>query len=120
MVPSRAWLGLLGRWLLLAGPTGFVLYVATTFLFAFSGGQHRMVPVVQIGPWVAGGVALLIGGATLATTRSLPRATRALGWTLVVAWVVVIGAYWALSFRFGARPAGSPNFPGVAVTFGGW
>ena len=65
---------LLLTWVLLYGPFGAVMYAVTTFLFAFSGGQSRMTPIVGAGPWLAGNGALLVGGAVLAATRSLPRA----------------------------------------------
>ena len=43
---SLEWVLLLLGWILLAGPIGFVMYAVTTFLFAFSGGQYRMTPIV--------------------------------------------------------------------------
>ena len=93
---------LLLTWVLLYGPFGAVMYLVTTFLFAFSGGQYRMVPVVQRGFWVVGLVVLLVGGIALARTRSLTRAVGLMLASAVAAWLLAIGVYWLVSFRLGA------------------
>ncbi len=105
-VPPRAieWALLLLGWVVLAGPSGSVMYTVTTFLFAFSGGQYRMVPIVGAGHWIVGLGALLVGGAVLAATRSLPRALWAVLGTIVVAWPVAVVVYWVLADRLGANP----------------
>ena len=95
---------LLLAWVLLYGPFGAVMYVVTTFLFAFSGAQYRMVPVVQGGFWAVGLLALLAGGTALVRTRSLPRAVGLMLASAAVAWLVAIGVYWIVSFRLGATP----------------
>ncbi len=87
-----------GAIVLLVAVCAAVMYLITSFLFAFSGGQYRMVPVVGYG-------ALTVIAATLLTTivvwrlRSLAAAVKwaaiatALGWTLaiVVEGIVSIG-----------------------------
>ena len=101
---ATAWVKLCLLWLLLAVPSGAVMYVVTTFLFAFSGGQYRMVPIVRAGPWIVGIGALLVGDAVLAATRSLPRAVWAVLGTIVVAWPVAVVAYWVAADRLGYQP----------------
>ena len=89
-------------WVLLYGPFGAVMYAVTTFLFAFSGGQYRMVPVVQGGFWTVALVVLLVGLIALARTRSLARAVGLMFASAAVAWLVALGVYWLVSFRLGA------------------
>ena len=97
------WVLLLLGWVVLAGPIGFAMYAVTTFLFAFSGGQHRLTPIVGAGPWIVSLGALLVGGAVLAATRSLPRALWAVLASIVAAWPVAVFVLWAVSFRLGAK-----------------
>ena len=105
-VPRRGteWAVLLLAWALLCGPSGAVMYVVTTFLFAFSSGESRMVPIVAAGPWLVAAVALLAGAVALATTRSLPRALWAVLGSIVVAWPVAVVVYWVVSDRLGYQP----------------
>ena len=84
----------------IAFPAG-LMYLVTTFLFAFSGGQYRMVAVVGYGalamiaiPLVAAAVAWrLRSGAVAAITA----AAVTLG-----GWVVTAVTEWVLSFWLGA------------------
>ena len=103
---GRTTVQLLLAWLALCGPLGAVLYLITTFLFAFSGCQARMVPIVNGGVWVVNLAALVVGGVALARTRSLRPAVRALLVGAVVAWLVAILVYWLVSFRLGAASPG--------------
>ena len=98
------WVLLLLGWVVLAVPVGFVLYAVTTFLFAFSGGQSRMTPIVGAGPWIVSIGALLVGGAVLAATRSLPRALWAVLGSIAVAWPVAVVILWVIAERFGLHP----------------
>ena len=76
-------------------------YLVTTFLFAFSGGQYRMVGVVNL-------VALLvivIGAAVGAVTWRLRSRGAAVLYTAIVtgvAWVAAVIAEWLMSFSLGA------------------
>lgn len=99
------WALLLLGWLLLAAPSGAVMFAITTFLFAFSSQADRLMgPLVRAGPWVVGLGALLVGGAVLASTRSLPRALWAVLGSIAVAWPVAVVVYWVVSFRLGLNP----------------
>lgn len=86
-VPRRAtaWALLLLAWALLCGPSGAVMYARTTFLFAFSSSESRMVPIVAASPWLVAVVALLAGAAALAATRSLAQVVGAILGGLAVA-----------------------------------
>ncbi len=80
--------------------SGF-FYLVTTFLFAFSGGQYRMVAVVN-----AGAVAVIALSAVVAVVTWLMRGpAAALKWTVIAAGagcVAAIVVEWLLSFRLGA------------------
>ena len=78
-----------------------VMYAVTTFLFAFSGGQYRMVEVVGLG-------ALLVTASALAVALALWRlrspgqaATGVLVFS-AIAWTVAVVGEWLLSFSLGA------------------
>lgn len=76
-------------------------YLVTTFLFAFSGGQYRMVQVVNAGALLV--VALVTVVAILAWWRSSSNA--AIKWTAIaigIAWPAAIVIEWVLSFALGA------------------
>ena len=66
-------------------------YLVTTFLFAFSGGQYRMVAVVNV-------VALMV--------VALGAGAAAVSWRTAIAtgigWVTAIVAEWLISFSLGA------------------
>jgi hypothetical protein len=76
-------------------------YLVTTFLFAFSGGQNRMVAVVNVGALAVIGLDVLVA----AVTWRLRSPTAAIKWTAIatgVGWVAVVIAEWLISFRLGA------------------
>jgi hypothetical protein len=75
-------------------------YLVTTFLFAFSGGQYRMVPVVNL---VA--LAVVVSSLVVAAVGWMLRSPiQALKWTLIVSgagWVAAIAVEFVLSFSLG-------------------
>lgn len=75
-------------------------YLVTTFLFAFSGGQSRMVAVVNL---VA--LAVVVSSLVVAAVAWILRSpTQALKWTLIVSgggWVAAIAIEFVLSFSLG-------------------
>ena len=79
------------------------MFGVTTFLFAFSGGQVRMEPVVRYGAYAAFAAAMLL--ATVAWRLWLPSPTGAvIGATIsaVAAWAVAVFIEWRASFVVGA------------------
>ena len=79
---------------------GVVGYLATTFLFAFSGGQYRMVAVVNLGAVLV----LVSSFAVAAVSWMLRSPTDALKWTLIataIGWVAAIAIEFVLSFSLG-------------------
>lgn len=86
---------------LIVGPAALVMYLVTTFLFHFSGGQSRMGPVVDYGALT------VIAGTLLLTVivwrvRSPAAALRTTAIVTPVAWVLAIVVEWGLSFAWGA------------------
>ena len=82
-------------------PAAGLGYLVTTFLFAFSGGQYRMVTVVNLGVIIVAGLGALVAAVTW-RLRSPSVATVA---TLIVTgagWVVALIAEWIISFSLGA------------------
>jgi hypothetical protein len=80
---------------------GAVGYIVTTFLFAFSGGQYRMVNVVNVGALAVIGVGAL--AAALAWWKR--SSATAIKWTAIatgIGWVIALLAEWLLSFALGA------------------
>src|SRR2546423_11525259 len=79
-------------------PSGAFGYLVTTFLFAFSGGQYRMVAVVNV-------VALMVvalGAGAAAVSWKLRSSAAAVRWTAIatgIAWVPAIVAQWLVSFQ---------------------
>jgi hypothetical protein len=73
----------------------------TTFMFAFSGQQYRMVPVVQIGFWAVAALTCVCGVAALLITSRL----RIAVWTMLAAvcagWALAVLVEWRLSFVMG-------------------
>ena len=67
-------LRLILAWLLFYGPVGVIMYLITTFLFAFSGGQVRMVPVVNSGFLIVSAGVLIMGMISLIISQSLSKA----------------------------------------------
>src|SRR5439155_227023 len=78
-----------GAVVLLVAVSASVMYLITSFLFAFSGGQYRMVPVVGYGALAVIGATLLIA-IVVWRLRSLAAAVKwaaiatALGWALAI------------------------------------
>ena len=76
-------------------------YLVTTFLFAFSGGQNRMVVVVNVGGLIVIGLNVLVAGAAW-IVRSRADSIK---WTAIAAgvgWAAALIAEWVLSFWLGA------------------
>jgi arginine exporter protein ArgO len=86
---------------LIVGLVAPVMYLVTTFLFHFSGGQYRMGAVVDYGA-----LAVVVGTLVLAVIVWKVRSpATALKWTAIatpVAWVVAIVVEWGFSFALGA------------------
>jgi hypothetical protein len=93
-------------WTVIYVPVGLVMYWITTFLFAFSGQQYRMVPVVNAGFWLVGLSGLVIVAASLRWRWSDRTRLTTLVAGAVLAWLAMVGIYWSLSFRLGA---GAPS-----------
>ena len=76
-------------------------YLVTTFLFAFSGGQYRMVAVVNLGA-----VAVISLGVLVAAVTWIVRSSaEAIRWTVIATgggWVAALIAEWLISFSLGA------------------
>jgi len=80
---------------------GAFMYLVTTFLFDFSGGQYRMGPVVVYGALAAMGATLVV--AAIAWRIRSPAAAAA--WATIataVAWVLAIFVEWRISYVLGA------------------
>jgi hypothetical protein len=76
-------------------------YLVTTFLFAFSGGQNRMVVVVNLGALIVVALDILVAAATWI----LRSPADAIKWTAIAAgagWAAALIAEWVLSFWLGA------------------
>jgi hypothetical protein len=81
--------------------TAGVGYLVTTFLFAFSGGQYRMVAVVNSGAPIVVGLGVLVAiGMWLIKSPG-----AAIKWTAIatgVGWVAAVIAEWLISYKLGA------------------
>jgi hypothetical protein len=86
---------------LILGPAGGFMFLATTFLFHFSSGQDRMAPVVNYGA-----LAVVAGTSLLAVMVWRIRSpAAALKWAAIatpVAWVAAVLVEWVFSFFLGA------------------
>lgn len=91
-----------GIWFVIHGVSGAVMFGVTTFLFAFSGGQTRMAPVVTAGFWGVGAVVLAAGLIVMQRTRTQTTAVQAMLISVVVAWSIVVFIEWRLSFLLGS------------------
>lgn len=78
-----------------------VMYLITTFLFAFSGGQYRMVAVVGYGA-LAVIVATLLVAAGVWRLRSMAAAVKWAAITTAAGWAIAVMVEWILSFVLGA------------------
>ncbi|HEY3085265.1 MAG TPA: hypothetical protein VGK28_07390 [Candidatus Dormibacteraeota bacterium] len=76
-------------------------YLVTTFLFAFSGGQYRMVTVVNAGALcvIALGLAAAVVGWMI---RSPEKAIKWAAFATGIGWPVALIAEWLISFQLGA------------------
>ncbi len=75
-------------------------YLVTTFLFAFSGGQYRMVTVVTFGALAVIGLGVLVA----VLTWRLRSPAAAIKWTAIATgagWVAAVIAEWLISFGLG-------------------
>jgi hypothetical protein len=82
-------------------PAAAVGYLVTTFLFAFSGGQNRMVAVVNLGCVVVIGLGVVLA----AIAWRLRSPVDAIKWSAIATgagWFAVVIAEWLISFRLGA------------------
>ncbi len=76
-------------------------WLVTTFLFAFSGGQYRMVGVVNLGAVAV--IALgLVAGAAAWLVRSRTAAIITAAFATIGGWVAAVIVEWVLSFWLGA------------------
>jgi hypothetical protein len=98
IVPRADWLKLLAYWFLFYVPISIVMWLVTTFLFAFSGSQVGMVPVVDIAPWIVGTGVLIFATSALVKTRSVARALEMLLLTACVGWLGAVIVEWLLTF----------------------
>lgn len=95
---SLPWVGAIAAIVLPAAGVG---YLVTTFLFAFSGGQYRMVSVVNLGVLVVAGLCVLVA----AVTWRLKSRSAALAATIIATlagWFAALVAEWIISFSLGA------------------
>ena len=81
-------------------PSAF-MYAVSTFLFAFSGGQYRMVTVVNDVALVVIATCFLAAAVTW-RLRSGQAAILAAAISTVASWVAGVIVEWAVSFRLGA------------------
>jgi hypothetical protein len=80
---------------------GAFMYLVTTFLFDFSGGQYRMGPVVVYGALTVMATTLLVAGIAW-KIRSPVAALMGAGVTTALAWAVAVFVEWRISFALGA------------------
>lgn len=98
--PTPAWV-----WILVIGATIAVssafMYLVTTFLFAFSGGQYRMVAVVNFAALAMTAVAVV---ASVVAWRLRPGVAAAITAAVVcgAGWIATAIIEWVLSFWLGA------------------
>ena len=96
--PSSAWIAVIGATIAAAA---FLGYLVTTFLFAFSGGQYRMVAVVNYG--VVAMIAVPIVVALVAwRIRSGRAAAKVVLAATAIGWASAILIEFVLSFALGA------------------
>jgi hypothetical protein len=77
------------------------MYLVTTFLFAVSGGQVRMLPVVESGFYAASAASFLLA-AIVWVLRSAKAAVISAALGTLAIWVVAVFIEWRLSFVLGA------------------
>lgn len=77
------------------------MFLVTTFLFAFSGGQVRMVPVVGYGALAVIALTLVVAAAVW-KIRSGTAAAQAAAIVTVAGWATAVLVEWLISFMLGA------------------
>ena len=77
------------------------MYLVTTFLFAFSGGQYRMVAVVNAVDVAMVAITVGVAGVTW-RWRSAATAAKVTAVVTAVGWFLALAAEWILSFFLGA------------------
>jgi hypothetical protein len=77
------------------------MFLVTTFLFHFSGGQSRMEPVVNYGALAVVAVTALVAIVSW-ITRSPAEAVKFTVIATAVLWVAVVIVEWGFSFALGA------------------
>src|SRR2546429_9709693 len=90
-----------GAVVLLVAVCAGLMYLITSFLFAFSGGQYRMVPVVGYGALAVIGATLLIA-IVVWRLRSLAAAGQWGGLATAAGWAPAPIRGWIPSFRLGS------------------
>lgn len=96
--PAWVWSGAIGA---LVFGAAIVMWLVTTFLFAFSGSQYRMVTVVGVGALIM--VVLPLAGVAIGwrvgtSARRFMVAAAMTG----IGWLITVVVEWLLSFWFGA------------------
>jgi hypothetical protein len=96
--PAAVWVVVMAAILLPAAGVG---YLVTIFLFAFSGGQNRMVAVVNLGALTVIGVGVVAG---VVTWRLRTPVAAVVGTAIAtgVGWIGALIAEWLISFKLGA------------------
>jgi len=98
--PTPAFIWVIVIATVIAVPAG-LMYLVTTFLFAFSGGQYRMVAVVNYAALAM--IAIPIVAAAIAwRVRSGAGAAVTAGAVTLGGWMATVVAEWLLSFWLGA------------------
>jgi len=95
--PAAIWIVAIAAIVLPAAGFG---YLVTTFLFAFSGGQSRMVAVVNDGALAVIGLGVLVAVVTW-RLRSPVAAIKSTAIATGAGWVAAVIAEWLISFRLG-------------------
>ena len=85
-----------GALVIIIGLGGGFMWLVTTFLFHFSGGQVKMGPVVDYGALVVIGLTILVAVAAW-IFRSPVAAVKVAAITAAVAWVVAVFVEWLFS-----------------------
>jgi hypothetical protein len=87
----------------IVGLISLFMFGVTTFLFAFSGGQYRMEPVVRYGAFAAFAAAMLLA-AILWRLRLQSPTAAVIGATFcaIAIWALVVFVEWRISFVLGA------------------
>jgi hypothetical protein len=96
--PATTWIAVIG---VTIAASAFLGYLVTTFLFAFSGGQYRMVAIVNYGV-LAMVAAPIVVAAVAWRIRSGQAAAKVTAAADAVGWACTVSIEWLLSFTLGA------------------